>query len=89
MKSCTRSGGSKRYLAVSWGFAEVLPHRVIVLAQTAELAEEIDLKRAEQALARAEEDLKKVSDPTVDRKQAQEAYEKALARLQAARHTGS
>lgn len=81
------SGGLKRYLSVSWGFAEVLPNRVIVLAQTAELAEEIDLKRAEQALARAEENLKKVSDPTVDQTQAQEAYEKALARLQAARHT--
>lgn len=82
------SGGLKRYLSVSWGFAEVLPNRVIVLAQTAELAEEIDLKRAEQALARAEENLKKVSDPAVDRTQAQEAYEKALARLQAGRHTG-
>lgn len=79
--------GAKHYLAVSWGFAEVLPGRVIVLAQTAELGEEIDLKRAELALARAEEDLKKVSDPSVDRTHAQEAYEKALARLQAARHT--
>ncbi len=82
-------GGAKHYLAVSWGFAEVLPSRVIVLAQTAELGEEIDLKRAEHALARAADDLKKVSDPSIDRKHAQEAYEKALARLQAARHTGS
>ena len=80
------SGGLKRYLSVSWGFAEVLPNRVIVLANTAELAEEIDLKRAEQALARAEGQLNKVGDPSVDRQSAEEAYQKALARLQAARH---
>ena len=82
-------GGSKHYLAVSWGFAEVLPSRVIVLAQTAERAEEIDLTRAQQALVRAEEQLKKTSDPAIDRQSAQAAYEKALARLQAARHTGN
>ena len=80
------SGGAKRYLAVSWGFAEVLPNRVIVLAQTAELAEEIDLKRAEEALTHAEGLLKKVDDASIDRDRAQEAYQKALARLQAARH---
>lgn len=80
------SAGSKHYLAVSWGFAEVLPNRVIVLAQTAELAEEIDLKRAEEALTRAEGQLKKVGDPSIDRQCAEEAYQKALARLQAARH---
>ena len=81
-------GASKHYLAVSWGFAEILPGRVIVLAQTAERAEEIDLTRAEQALARAQEQLGKVGDSSIDRQRAQEAYQKALARLQAARHTG-
>jgi len=83
----TRAEG-KHYLAVSWGFAEVLPDRVIVLAKSAERAEEIDLQRARHALERAEERLKKVSDPTIDRQRAQEAYEKALARLNAARRTG-
>ncbi len=82
-------GGSKHYLAVSWGFAEVLPGRVIVLAKTAERAEEIDLVRAEQALQRAEELLKKIGDPAIDLMRAQEAYQRALARLQAARHEGS
>ena len=81
-------GASKHYLAVSWGFAEILPGRVILLAQTAERAEEIDLTRAEQALARAQEQLGKVGDSSIDRQRAQEAYQKALARLQAARHTG-
>jgi len=82
-------GETKHYLAVSWGFAEVLPDRVIVLAKTAERAEEIDLARAAQALERAEERLKKVTDPNIDRQRAQEAYEKAMARLAAARHMGA
>jgi F-type H+-transporting ATPase subunit epsilon len=76
-------GGSKHYLAASWGFAEVLPNRVIVLVQSAERAEEIDLTLAQQELVRAEEQLRKTTDPTT----AQAEYEKALARLQAARHT--
>jgi F-type H+-transporting ATPase subunit epsilon len=80
--------GTKHYLAVSWGFAEVLPSRVIILVQTAERAEEIDLARAAQALERAEERLKEFTDPTIDAERAREAYQRALARLQAARRTG-
>lgn len=76
---------TKHYLAVSWGFAEVLPDRCIILVQTCERAEEIDLARAERALERAEERLKNVADPTVDATRAHEAYERALARLHAAR----
>jgi F-type H+-transporting ATPase subunit epsilon len=79
---------AKHYLAVSWGFAEVLPGRVIILAHTAERAEEIDRARAERALERAEGRLKNTSDPALDIPRAQEAYERALARLQAARRTG-
>jgi F-type H+-transporting ATPase subunit epsilon len=80
--------GTKHYLAVSWGFAEVLPSRVIILVQTAERAEEIDLARAERALERAEERLKEFTDPTIDAERAREAYGRALARLQAARRSG-
>jgi len=80
--------GKNHYLAVCWGFAEVLPDRVIVLAHTAERAEEIDRARAERALERAQERLKQVSDPTIDAERAREAYERALARLQAARRAG-
>jgi F-type H+-transporting ATPase subunit epsilon len=79
---------TKHYLAVSWGFAEVLPNRCIILVQSAERAEEIDLTRAERALERAEERLKNESDPTVDASRAREAYDRALARLQAARRAG-
>lgn len=81
-------GGTKHYLAVSWGFAEVLADRVIILVQSAERAEEIDQVRAERALERAEERLKKFTDPTIDAERAREAYDRARARLQAARRTG-
>jgi F-type H+-transporting ATPase subunit epsilon len=82
-------GEVKRYLAVSWGFAEVLPDRVTVLAQTAERAEEIDVERAEQAKRRAEERLKRFSDPQVDLERAREALRRALARLETAHRVGA
>jgi len=73
------------YLAVNWGFAEVLPDRVIVLVQSAERAEDIDVERAGRAKQRAEERLKRFSDPQVDLARAQEALRRAMARLEAAR----
>jgi F-type H+-transporting ATPase subunit epsilon len=73
-----------RYLSVSWGFAEVLPERVIVLAQTAERAEEIDVERAQRAKQRAENRLKNVTATDIDFERARAALMRALARLQAA-----
>jgi F-type H+-transporting ATPase subunit epsilon len=81
--------GVKHYVAVNWGFAEVLPARVIVLVQTAERAEEIDEERAEQAKLRAEERLKRFTDPQVDMERAREALRRALARLETVRHAES
>ena len=52
-----RAGGENVEMAVSGGFLEVLGNRVIILADTAERAEEIDIERAEAAMARAEERL--------------------------------
>jgi F-type H+-transporting ATPase subunit epsilon len=72
------------YVAVSWGFAEVLPDRVIILAHTSERAEEIDVERARRAWQRALERLSKPSDPEVDRERAQAALERASARLEVA-----
>ena len=71
-------------LSVSWGFIEVLPERVIVLAQTAERAEEIDVERARRAKQRAEERLKNVTATDIDFERARAALIRALARLQAA-----
>src|SRR5918992_2864645 len=52
-----RIGSEKHYLAIAFGFVEVLPDRVTVLAQIAERAQEIDVPRAEAARKRAEERL--------------------------------
>jgi F-type H+-transporting ATPase subunit epsilon len=77
--------GIKHLVVVNWGFAEVLPGRVIVLVQSAERAEEIDVERAERAKKRAEERLKRFSDPQVDLERAQQAFRRAVARLETAR----
>src|SRR5919197_3249526 len=50
-----RKGQEKTYLAIAFGFAEVLPDRVTILAQLAERAKDIDVTRAEQAKQRAED----------------------------------
>jgi F-type H+-transporting ATPase subunit epsilon len=52
-----RSGGQLHCFSVAWGFAEVLPDRVTVLAETVERADEIDVPRAQQSLAKAEQAL--------------------------------
>ena len=71
-------------LSVIRGFAEVLPDRVTVLAETAELAAEIDLERAEGAKARAEKRLAD-GDPNIDWDRASVALQRALIRIQVAR----
>jgi F-type H+-transporting ATPase subunit epsilon len=53
-----RSGGQLHRYATAWGFAEVLPDRVTVLAETVEPADQIDVTRAQQSLAKAEDALK-------------------------------
>src|SRR4026207_242757 len=52
-----RKGQDKIYLSIAYGFAEVLPDRVTILARLAERAEDIDIGRAEEAKKRAEERL--------------------------------
>jgi len=70
-------------MAVSGGFLEVRPDRVIVLADTAERAEEIDQTRAEEARRRAEERLHQ-REATVDLAQAEAALRRSLVRLRVA-----
>lgn len=52
-----RNGNTTTRLAVAWGFAEVLPDKVTILAETAERAAEIDITRAQAAKQRAEANL--------------------------------
>jgi F-type H+-transporting ATPase subunit epsilon len=81
--------GAKHYLCVNWGFAEVLPNRVILLVQSAERAEEIDVDRAQRAKQRAEERLKRFLDPEIDMERARKALVRAMARLEVAHHSKS
>ncbi|HUK25111.1 MAG TPA: F0F1 ATP synthase subunit epsilon [Terriglobales bacterium] len=78
----TRSG-SKYHLAVAWGFAEVLPEKVTILAETCERPEEIDVKRAEQAKQKAEKLLHSGSID-VDYTHAKHSLQKAETRLEVA-----
>jgi F-type H+-transporting ATPase subunit epsilon len=78
-----RQGQEKHYVSIAFGFAEVLPDRVTILAQIAEKADEIDLARAEAAKKRAEE---RLARPAVDMdaERARISLLKALIRLQIA-----
>jgi F-type H+-transporting ATPase subunit epsilon len=78
-----RASGETRRFVVCWGFAEVLPERVTILAETCERPDEIDVARAQQAKARAEERLKSGSTE-VDYERAEEALQRAEARLEVA-----
>ena len=80
----TNTSSQPIVLAVISGFAEVLPDRVTVLAETAERAEEIDLARAEQAKARAERRLA-AGDPNIDWDRANIALQRSIIRIQIAR----
>jgi F-type H+-transporting ATPase subunit epsilon len=77
------AGKESAHLALVRGFAEVLPDRVTVLAETAERAEEIDLARAEAARARAEKRLAS-GDTNIDWDRASVALQRALIRIQVA-----
>ena len=80
-----RIGQQKSFLHVAFGFVEVLPDRVTVLAQIAERAEEIDVARAEAAKKRAEERVARVSPQAdLDFERARIALMKSLIRLQVA-----
>ena len=78
-----RIGQDKFYLAVAFGFVEVLPNQVTVLAQIAERAQDIDVARAEAARKRAEERVSN-SRPDMDFERARVALMKSLIRIQVA-----
>jgi F-type H+-transporting ATPase subunit epsilon len=55
-----RHGATKRYMAVTWGFAEILPDKVTILSETAQLAGEIDIAQAMAEKEKAEAQLRKM-----------------------------
>ena len=76
------------WMAVAWGFGEVLPDQVRVLAETAERAHEIDLERARRAKERAEQRISKGGED-IDYRRALVALERALIRIQVSqKHAG-
>ncbi|MGH9354625.1 MAG: F0F1 ATP synthase subunit epsilon [Terriglobia bacterium] len=77
-------GGKTQVLAAGGGFTEVLQGRVIVLAETAERADEVDIDRAERAKKEAEEALGNGNAGSADVANAQAARARAQARLDAA-----
>jgi F-type H+-transporting ATPase subunit epsilon len=79
----TRTGAEEYSLVISGGFVEVRPDRVIVLADAAERADEIDLERAEAAKERARQRLVHVT-AGVDASRAEASLRRALARIRVA-----
>lgn len=82
-----RRGGETSYVAVSFGFAEVLPDRVTILARIAEASDEIDVTRAEAAVKRAQERLARPA-AELDYERARLSLLKSLVRLQVATRKG-
>jgi len=79
-----RIGGMTKHISVAWGFAEVLPKKLTILAETAERPDEIDVNRAERAKDRAEQELKN-PPADMDYDAVQAALQRAETRLDVAK----
>jgi F-type H+-transporting ATPase subunit epsilon len=79
-----KASGTVKHISVAWGFAEVLPTKVTILAETAERPEEIDVARAQKAKARAEQELAGGS-PDLNYDDVQAAIERADTRIDVAK----
>lgn len=79
MLTC-KTGKEPVIFFVNWGYAEVGPDKVLILADSAERSEEIDVERAKEAMKRAEERLKKTED--IDFHRAEASLERAVTRIQ-------
>jgi F-type H+-transporting ATPase subunit epsilon len=77
--SC-KTGNSVKHFFVNWGYAEVGAEKMLVLADSAELSDEIDVERAKAAMKRAEERLKQAEH--IDFHRAELALERAVTRIQ-------
>ena len=76
--------GKVEHMALNWGYFEIRDDRIIVLVQTAEAAEEIDVERAKAAQGRAEESLKHLTAEDKQFKVYEAALERAMIRVQVA-----
>jgi len=78
-----RTGKETHLLSLAWGFAEVLPEKVTILAEIAERADEIDLERARAKKDEIEHRMKGAG-PEFDFASAQASLEKAIVRIEVA-----
>jgi F-type H+-transporting ATPase subunit epsilon len=81
-----KKGNATKYVFVNWGYAEVGPDRVMILADSAEKSEDIDVERAKAAMKRAEERLKKAEE--FDFARSSSSLERAVSRIQVAERKG-
>ena len=82
-----KKGNAAKYVFVNWGYAEVSSERVMILADSAEKSEEIDVERAKAAMKRAEDRLKKIEEFDFARSTA--SLERAVMRAQIAEKRGA
>lgn len=81
-----RDGNALEYAAVSGGFCEVTGEKVTILAESAELAREIDMDRAKRARERAEQRLAKSQAEQLDYTRAEASLKRAMVRMRVAEH---
>ncbi len=79
-----RKGGREEYFAIAGGFVQVRPDKVVVMAETADLASEIDLEAAQHARREAERALSEGFSEPADLAAARAAMQKALLRIRVA-----
>lgn len=79
-----RKGGQEDYFAIAGGFLQVRPDRVVVMAETADMASEIDLESVERARREAEQALAEGFEEPADLARARAALQRALLRIRVA-----
>jgi F-type H+-transporting ATPase subunit epsilon len=79
-----RRGGQEEYFAIAGGFLQVRPDKVVVMAETADLAADIDLQKAEAARQEAERALAQGFEEPADLARARASLQRALLRIQVA-----
>lgn len=82
-------GGETHYMAVSEGYLEVMPHKVIVLAEAADLPEHIDVEQALEEKRQAEAELHRPMEEKISFARSQVSLQRAMTKLQVVRKYGS
>ncbi|WP_373497911.1 F0F1 ATP synthase subunit epsilon [Desulfococcus sp.] len=82
------ANGVERHIFISGGFAEALPDKVTILAESAERRRDIDIDRARSALVRAQKRLEEAQKEKMDYARAKAALDRALHRIKVASSKG-